>query len=353
MAKKAAKRKSKSKTSLFEAIDPHSTLPALSSRDIKKHDLALGFFPFMEEIQARCGNLSFEMVARHQDPNLVERVLFEFLNSEEELENPPLDGANKPFRNITARRYFANWLCHQTDSGGFKSWHASLPETFRKKHSVNRRRAHFLAKSIRQSLLRTPELSYDWPSTLLNARQGLEGSIRAHSGRLFEQNMRDALQEALSEEGIDLEPSKKEEIVPVYDEHGNLKEGEFLKLDILVPATNIGKTLVVPCKSSLINSTNHSALYAREVLTSIIKAGYHPDDVIIAFGGPGWQKEIQDTPCRTVWIVDAEYLDPEDYEPGCEETPFGRAVQQFRDTFPDWLRQLSRYASESSGLDAA
>jgi hypothetical protein len=276
---------------------------ALSFRDIRIQQLVNSFEPLYHELCCLAGSNDGNLTGfiRHAPDEALLALGRSFLRIRNLPDGcSPLNGAGNPHNNLKARRLLLMWAAHKTESGGFQPYsrrsckhnpaYGSIP--------LSDRVAEYAASVWRASRC----LDFSWGSVSRTAYDGLEGSYRSHSGKIFEEGVREAVRQAVEAQFLPFEVSFRETSVQGIN-------GKRSRIDVVVDTGS--RLILIPCKSSQVDSKSHSNLFLRDVRDSLLSIGVKPADVLVVFGGEGWDDVAHDMEFRHVLIRQPYPLDDE------------------------------------------
>lgn len=270
-------------------VEPVELPAPISARERALNALVASHKPLWLDMDALFGDGEGMVQAAHRDPALFRATFAAFLRRPVPA-GVGLAGSGSPFKGSEARILCAVWSLHQTMGGDWTPFGRAL-----KGWKVDRAERVALFVQRRLSAFASAEdLGWSWAECRRSIHRGLEGSHRACSGYGFEAAARAAVQRVATPLGWEV--SEGEVALEGL-------EGEA-RLDVV--ALRGDTRIVLACKSSLIDSTNHAVLYEREVAGSLQRTNTKPEHAVLILGGPGWNGVRGTSALRSVCVPNLE-----------------------------------------------
>ncbi len=279
---------------LFDLIDNPLVPAALLPRELTIQSAVDSHYPLYVDLCRIAGQSTPDLTpfVRHRDIRDLLDLSVQFTNRRELPAGCiPLNGKLDPYKTTDVRNAFIVWCAHQTPKGGlapfFRSLKRAMPDV------TIRSKSHKAAFFAAHAWAASRPLDFSWGAVSRTVYRGLEGSNRSHSGKAFEEGVREAVRQAVESSFKGYSVSAKEISVA-----GN--NGKRSRVDIVVDTG--ARTLLFPCKSTQTGDTSHAPLFYRDVRDSIASIGADPNDVMMVMGGEGWTGVAKDCDFATLSV---------------------------------------------------
>jgi hypothetical protein len=263
--------------------------PAITARERALQALVGTYKQLWLDMDALFGDGEAMLAAAHRTPDHFRTTFAAFLRRPVPA-GVGLAGSGAPFKGSEARIVCAVWALHQTMGGEYTPFGKALK-------GVKMDRAEKIALFVQRRLAAfqsTEELGWSWAECRRSIHRGLEGSHRARAGYGFEAAARAAVQHVATPLGWEVSEGE----VALEGSGGEAR------LDVV--ATRGDVRLVLACKSSLIDSANHSVLYEREVAGSLQRTNTPECNAVLILGGLGWDGVRTTSAMRSICVPDLD-----------------------------------------------
>jgi hypothetical protein len=263
--------------------------PAITPRERALQALVASHKPLWLDMDALFGDGEAMVQAARRDPAHFRATFAAFLRRPVP-HGVGLAGSGAPFKGSEARIVCAVWSLHQTMGGEYTPFGKALK-------GVKLDRADKVALFVQRRLAAfdsAEDLGWSWAECRRSIHRGLEGSHRARAGYSFEAAARAAVQRVATPLGWEVSEGE----VALEGSEGEAR------LDVV--ATRNGVRLVLACKSSLIDSANHSVLYEREVAGSLQRTNTPASQAVLILGGLGWEGVRLTSALRSICVPDLD-----------------------------------------------